>query len=525
MSERLTEQQERTLRCVRELVTEHGGGTHTSWVKSDVPKEVSRQNVAMPPRSTAPAHEQKTDNETKGYLHRVECLARFLIGAEYNAGTLWDFQIDLLKLQRDIQQSIGIEKERIRRSKDKATKLKSLQYARWSSRRLGDAFAWLSLGVDSKAIRPLGENDPVPIGKEDHGSRGLIGISSYLAGEGWGFPVIHDVTDCLRIGDVTFVRSEQGKRTLRTVEMKTRYLGKGEGENSSHYDVSVTFLSSEDDPKIDFSTEINEESAETNLGEGPALFSASASREDRRISRQTKRMAKALSRQEAKDGTVQTVDGQKTITTIVDSAPTSHWKTLRRVIRNARRDGYASESVDKAFLYVAYYDSSEIEVEAIQNPQFLVDLTSSGLAKSKVDSRNSLEIASVPELESRGPQQYLPYFLYSIPKKAIFDLLHGRLIVIICTNVGHIADALENHGFDVRIPQGEGPPIRSMQISSRITHGGVDYYFETNALGRHVTECIYEFKGIDYLLQIAQKMKESTIPAILSHSRDEQRES
>jgi hypothetical protein len=463
--------------------------------------------------------ESKPDKETRAYLRRIERLAKILLGGKYDgAAALWDFQIQLLKLQRDIQQSIGVEKDRIRRSTEKSTKLRDLQYVRWSARRLGDAFAWLSLGVDSKAIHPLGENDPVPIGKEDHGSRGLIGISSYLAGEGWGFPVIHDVTDCLRIGDVTFVRPENGKRALRTVEMKTRYLGKAEdSEGSSHYEVSVTFLSSENKPRMDFSAELNDAATEVKLGDGLEILPESSKRDDRRISRQTKRMAKALSRQEAEDGAVHTIDGQKVLTAIVDSSPASHWKTLRRVIRNARLNGYASECVDKAFLYVAYYDSSGIEVESIQNPQFLEDLTSSGFASSKVDSRNSLEIASIPTVESRNPQQYLPYFLYSIPKKAIFDLLHGRLIIIVLTNAGHIADTLESHGFGVNIPKDKGAPIYSMQISSEVTHEEVDYRFETNALGRHVTECIYEFKGIDYLLRVAQKMKDAAIPVILDH--------
>ncbi|MFJ3578110.1 hypothetical protein [Streptomyces rubiginosohelvolus] len=456
-----------------------------------------------------------SDAESKEYLRKIERLANFFISGKFGSSAdLWNFQIELMELQRKIQDSIAAEKERIRRSKVKSDRLQNLKYARYSARRLGDSFAWILLGGDSKVINPLGENSPVPIGKEGHGSRGLVAVSSHLANEGWGFPVIHDITDLLRIGDVTFLQPGSGEG-VRTVELKTRHLGDDNDiGGSSHYEVSVNFMAHKDDPVIELSADIEKRSSDERIGATADETPKPPRRDDRRIARQAKRMARALTRQRAQDGEVSTIDGEDFITAVISPSPLSHWKDLRRAIREARANGYSSMLVDKAFLYAAFYDASGLEEGSFQNSQFIEDVTSSGLVRSRVNERNSLQIYSIPEGETRRPQQYLPYFLYSIPKRAVFDLLRGRLQIIVVANAGHIADALEDAGFDVTIPKDSESPIHSIEISAQVEHEGVGYRFRTDTVGHRVLDCVYGVKGIDYLLKAAQKMKE-TIPPLI----------
>lgn len=467
------------------------------------------------------------NEDIRRFMRRLERLAKFLIGRRFtDTAGLWHFQRDLIRLQQDIQKSIKEERQHIRKSKVKSERLNDLQYARWNARRLGDAFAWPLLGLNPQIIQPLAENDPVPIAQEDHGSRGLIAISAYLADQGWGFPLIHDVTDCLRIGDVTFVRPEGKEWNLRTVEMKTRLLGQSGGKDGApvlHYNVSVSFLSSESDPKINFIADINEENKNLNQTEDSKLVDdGHTRRDDRRISRQTRRMATALSRQKAEDGKVLEINGRKTISITVEGSAFAHWKMLRRIIRKARLNGYASECVDKAFLYVAFYHPEGVTPDIVQDQRIIDDVTLSQLLSSKKPARNSIEISSIPTRESRRAQLFLPYFLYSIPQRAIFDLLHGRLMIIVLTNAGHIADALESKGFEVVIPPGKESPTQSIKVSSVTTCEGKQYHFGTNALGRHIADCIYEFKGLDHLLQVAYGMRDATIPVIVDNLKKSQ---
>jgi hypothetical protein len=69
---------------------------------------------------------------------------------------------------------------------------------------------------------------PTAIG-EDQGSRGVIGLAAGLAGEDWGFPLLHDITDCLRIGDVTFIKPDGDNRTL---ELKTQVTSTEEADGT-----------------------------------------------------------------------------------------------------------------------------------------------------------------------------------------------------------------------------------------------------------------------------------------------------
>ncbi|MEU6112576.1 hypothetical protein ABZ853_29745 [Streptomyces albidoflavus] len=466
--------------------------------------------------SQAAGQERASSEEVRIFLRRIERLARYLLKGDYGGGGgLWGFQVDLLKLQQDIQGAIKEAKGRSRKDRVEGH-LSGLQYARWNARRLGDSLAWLALGLNAQLIHPLAENSPVPIQQEGHATRGMIAVSVYLANQGWGFPLIHDVTDCLRIGDVTFVRGDGRGRKVRTVEIKTRFVGASESDpNELRYDVSVSFLSAGGEPDLEFSTTVEG----GGISESPGVAEAARmpKREDRRIERQTHRMASALARQQAKHASVAEIEGRKVLTAVFDdSSSASYWKTLRRIIRKAHNEGYAGECTEDAFFYAAYYNPRGVDSEDLQDPRFIEGVMSSGLPSSANAARNSLEISAIPPEEGRDAQLFLPYFLYSIPKRAIFEILHGKLSIVAVSNMGRVADALEGNGFEVSIPSGKGSPRYAAVVSGEFLHEGAAYRFETNGIGRQVTQCIHELKGVDHIVNALEGMRESAVSGVLN---------
>jgi hypothetical protein len=204
---------------------------------------------------------------------------------------LWDIQLELLEVQRSIQDGIAELKDS-RRDKASHEKLENLRAVRWHARRLGDAFGWIVLGVDKKTIVPLTENSKVPITKDDHGNRGLVSIAGHLAGEGWGFPLLHDVTDCLRIGDLTFVQIVDRDRQSRTVEVKTRLQERVVESGDTTETLEVTVIH----PLTPEQGTARSESKEVAVG------NAASPTRPRRVDRQLERMRRAHLRQTAPGG-------------------------------------------------------------------------------------------------------------------------------------------------------------------------------------------------------------------------------
>ncbi|MEU4009483.1 hypothetical protein AB0H30_13525 [Streptomyces pseudogriseolus] len=419
-----------------------------------------------------------------------------------DAAGFWSFQLKLLSLQRKIQGAIADEKKRVKVARAGAESVKALQQVRWQARRLGDAFAWLVLKLDRKAIRPLAENSPVPISQEGHGSRGADAVSQYLASQGWGFPLLHDITDCLRIGDVTFVRPQGDSTSLRTVELKTRLLGEESSSSDEgpllHYSVTVSFLSSPEDA-LEFEATVpegQEGQAPEQVVEGP-----SSPRQDRRIEKQFKRMSKALTLQEAADSQIFEVDGNSTMSLLVESSSEGHWGKINELIEESRTTGYASVCIDKAFMYVALYSSDGVTEGSVANPRILDDLKATEFLSEGGKHGNFLEISAIPAQETRAAQLYMPFYLYPISQVAISDFMHGRLVVVALTNAGRIAEALERDGFDVTIPPGTRSPSDSISVAipaERLRFEG---------LGFHIRESIHECKGMDFILDVARGIR------------------
>ncbi|MHB8794828.1 MAG: hypothetical protein ACYC90_05100 [Candidatus Nanopelagicales bacterium] len=344
----------------------------------------------------------------------------------------------------------------------------------------------------------------MPITSDNHGSRGAIAVAQELGTAGWGFPLLHDITDVLRIGDVTFVTPNEDVSNYKTVEMKTTLRGEGpevDGMRDYEYDVTVTFpLGSSDEelPPLPFP----QRSAPSD-----PLIPQRPQRPVARHGRQFERMAKAKVRLDGADGELVGHDGEWSVAKRLESHSGGRWSVLRRVIRNSRETGYASEVVDGAQLYVAFYSKGGVSEEMLVSGALASDVVDSGILVPG-DSRNGITVSAMPAPEMRSARPELPYFLYSIPQRARLEMLSGRLLVMVLTNPARIYSALEAAGFE--ITRGADPHPWSIGVRSAfLDESGNRYTTEARNLWPYVAQMALECKGTDFLVEIVQAMHDA----------------
>jgi len=337
-----------------------------------------------------------------------------------------------------------------------------------------------------------------------------LGIAEALSNKGWGFPLLHDITDSLRIGDVTFVRP--GKPT-QTVEIKTQLVGErpaAAGKKVNEYRVTVIAPG-------EASLEIGR------LGEflPPPVDERRALRHTPRLRRQLVRLRLAKAYQDAPLDSLIELDAQNFMSTAISPTNPGYWENLRRIVRIARRTGYAAECIDGAFLYLALYSSEGIDAESVRSCPMIQDLMDSNVLFKHGEGPNSLNIFTIPTTQN-APQLFMPYFLYSLPRTAIADLLHGRMMIFCLVNPGRIIVALEEAGFRVARPlRGNYLMDGSLTIHADFKVDGTQCVAEFQNLNYHVPETIYEFRGLQYLVDIASAMRETAKAAYRSHRERE----
>lgn len=470
-----------------------------------MPRVSRASSTSKPGRTKADPAPQIRNADS--YLRRISRISRRLLDAKFESGNdIWKMETGLLELQRDIQKSVTEAKLRQKRDRSAYADVKSLQRALWHARRLGDAIAWVLLGLNKQLIVPLSRNHRVPVSaSEDHGSRGALIIAGYLPSQGWGFPILHDMTDCLRVGDITFVKPD---KSIQTVEVKTRLVDeRPNSDGTTHLEYQVTLLAAREIPEALISTANNNQSDEVSPSSPMAT-----GRPRHRIERQIERLQHAQIQQDAKDNILTDVPGRPPLMAIrVEHNHSRHDDTFRRIVRKARRNGYASETVGNAILYAAFYRRAGVEEETIKDDRLASDLTSSGILFEDAEKeRNRILISAIPDENSSGPATYLPYYLYSLPKTSIDDILFGRLIVVAITNMGRVVKNLEDSGFAVQYGdsgvQAEEAICGIASVYSDKYIEGQRVLFDFAGLGRHVNEMIHEFESPDHFVNILDSM-------------------
>ena len=375
-------------------------------------------------------------------------------------------------------------------------------------------------------LHALAENVRAAVSSDDHGSTGMTTVAMYLSERGWGFPLIHDITDSLRIGDITFVNTRTQPRTFRTVEVKTKLTSEiplGDGTANYTYQVHVMHPTH---PGMDVSSV--DLHAEEELSVDPIKTPPPAAPWTPRLLRQMRRMEQAIAKQYAVPGTITKVPGEDRafLSVPLETKSRTHWKELRRIIRIARRKGYASEVVDGAMIYLAFYDDKGVSAESVHDSRFVSDLKASGIL-DRINPRfpNSIVVNQVPPQEDRGLGAFLPHFLYEVPHRALTDLLHGRLLLVVLANPARLVDVLEAVGLEVSSRTGRADlNPGAMVVEDRFRDGqGREWHAELHNLEWHALELIHEFKSTAHLKAAALRMRDATREAYIARHAQPQR--
>ncbi len=455
--------------------------------------------------STAP------EREIRGYLRRVEGLGRQLLGARFEgAQGLWSFQLGLLSLQQEIQSSLGREKGKPKRTRN-FNSVEQLRECLYRARQLGDAFAWILFGLDDHKLRPLMRNSRVPVAQDHKYSRGLLALAELLAGKGWGFPLLHDVTDCIRIGDLTFVRpSGQCEPTYLTLEAKTTITGETVREDGS---IDVEYQ-----VKLASAVEFDADTGRILSAPLPRTQTPESTPARARAERQARRMVKASLQQVSESGRVMEIDGGLHVGARVDSASRFHWGDLRRVIRASRQSGYAAFSPAPGIVYAALFSKDGVTREVAERGDFLPDLDKFDFLSNDLPAgqKNVMVIYPVPPYRpSTGiAPGFLPFFLYSIPKRAIFEIVRGQLLLVAMVNLARIAEFLQQKGYTV-FRRTKGPRHEALDVRGQIENAaGERFEAELCGFESYVDELVYGFRAIDYLADLVDTLLRSSVQGI-----------
>jgi limonene-1,2-epoxide hydrolase len=438
-------------------------------------------------------------------MNRLERLVRRFLAMKFDGPAgLWRLQIRLLDLQTEIQGSIAVAKRAARTDVVAREGLEGLRGARREARRFGDAFAWAILGASRRIIYPLAQNSRVAISRKDDHAIGVRSFVSAVANEGWGFPLIHDVTDVLRIGDVTFVRPGDPPLTL---ELKTKVVQAHpeRGGKRTEFEFEVQALGVREPPPIRAGSSTEPASTDGWRRRRPLA---------ERVNRQVQRLQTAEAHQTAEPG-VSEIDGKPVVTILMNDrqkgTESDRIDVLRSVTRRARRNGFAAQQVDETFLWAAVYDKDGLEQERFTShiEQLPGVLVNSGIFFSERTERNAIVIYSLPPKEARSPSLYTPYHLLGLPVSTTVDIMRGRMVVFNIVNPGRLIAALEAAGFEVSTPGGLlDLSNESLVLSYTIDTDHGAYRAEIHALGLHITEMMYEFRSVSYLVDMAVAMRE-----------------
>ena len=437
-------------------------------------------------------------------MRRLDSLVLRLLAHRFKtAEGFWRIELDLLKLQRDTQAAITRAKGD--HSTEGRHELLQFQGTLWHAKRFGDALAWLLFKQERRRLYPLSENSRVPVLQEGHGARGLIAAASALS-ERLGFPLLHDITDLLRVGDITFFRKDEPPST---VEVKTTIVdSKTKGRLTTiNYSVTAVWPADDQPPKV---------------VQRPPGRPKQAAMTTKRFQRQLERMTRARAMGVAQVGKTTVIGGQPTLILEARSTDSSeHWPLLRRLVRRARQTGYACGVADGATLYAVLYSATGPTTELEGMKQLPSDLLASGFLFSEPD-RNSILVSTLPDPRGDGPHRYLPYYLYPLPRTAIVEMLHGRLVIISILNEGKVAAALQEAGFHVGELTG-GP---NLKVSCELQTKRGRYRAELPGINDSIREMIMEARPLAYVVSIATSLAEGIareLPVIIEGLEDERR--
>jgi hypothetical protein len=247
---------------------------------------------------------------------------------------------------------------------------------------LGSTVAWVLLEYDRPYIRAFSTNlDPGFISGKEGLRLEEIALRASFSQQNYA-GVLHDLTDCLRIGDLSVVRPDH---SILTLELKTvKNSGKKGGRDHRQY------------------------------ARGRNI------REYYEIGRSTK-----------------VIPGWTMVRYRSRGRDRYNWRQLRQVISHAEMHGVASKVVEKCLTYIAFKaDMKDDELNELQNT--VKKLTNRLEKPSDAVVGFSTERVEIPWM--------VPIPCFDIPLKHKESLLFGDIELCVIVDLRRLADALTRHG-------------------------------------------------------------------------------
>jgi len=489
----------------------------------------------------------------EGELVRLERLAKRLLERQFKGPQdLWNLQIDTINYQIELQDTIkasGHLREEIKSAirtlaadrrcrwktkiRNKQAELRDIDANRSASkhiyklsRQFGDALAWCFLGQDRSKIVPFTRNKcnpPCPTGAS---LKGVLSVAELYAGKNMGFPIINDMTNVLRIGDLTYVSPHADPFP---VEVKTRILNEDEQGITAHVH-TLTTLNKEQ--KHFFENQLESLRAGLRQTElrGSLDRDFAAMTNDDRYARQMKRMEKVSSALATKPRTITWEDDSPTYYgPLCTTSDSFHWNEARDLAARCKQHGYATQTVDGAFFYVGiaaeqplvYPWSTTFDPTVLQT--VAQDLCQSGIFLSDTSKNHLWYSGTASYLGGIVPPHVLPLFLNPFPPDVLFDLVAGRMMIFVMVNLGRLVDSLIEAGFEARVPSGEAEFVeRFLPVSRVVCRDGKRYTAELYQLSYHSQLIVHEYLSLRGFVDVVRSMFDATdasLPAILERRR------
>ena len=350
-------------------------------------------------------------------------------------------------------------------------------------------------------------------------------MAGHFLSQGFGVPIVHDLTNWLRIGDVTFLRFNQNPPSHRfqTLELKSS-IQESRVTDAGMVEATVTVNVYSNEPlELPSTVDKQHNEAESDVAlrmPSEENLTRAPYRQDRRLVKQLRRLDQMVALRDMKDDSIATIDGIPNLMFRVPHADTHHWSDFRRAIRKARRDGYAFFSIDDFIGYGVHYREEGVTEEHVKRflPLYAEHVENKLLPVDEASNRFLL-IRQIPMLEEYDTEGFpiMRFFSYDIPQIAVTDLLRNRLLVAVAVNFGRIDSALVDHGFTVSginaDREHDGYPY-SIVVA---WEGGETFRVQIpmTYVSREVERALYEFSGLDDIIQHVAAVKR--LPEMISY--------
>ncbi len=419
----------------------------------------------------------------EGYIERIEGFVRDLLPIkELQLLDPWRLQLELLDFHREVQSAIREEntakesvgkrmaeivrsgpadahRQELRELQGKldqiSHRVETHNHALRLVRCVGDAIAWLLLGGDKRYIVLHGDNDPHGNVPDYDAWVGMVEIAKRLSGK-YGYPILHDLTNWLRTGDITFVPRD-GKPICYEVKTKRPI----EVEGGKLYVASADGFSMPPAQPVMPVSEAGLPAVAQELIDRMDDDSRADKRVPRHV-RQLRRMHDATVLYDAEPNTVVEVRGQlRMMGAYPRSGEDFHTDAMRGVVLEAMRVGYASRVVDGACIYFAISTERPLwypwqpRQDLPHHERLWADGRAGGLWDSEGQAVLYIHLGGTWDHLGGGlPPHVEPFILNKhLPPQAVMEILRGRLTVGVFVDLRKVVDALAAAGVDARPPK------------------------------------------------------------------------